>query len=292
MANIKELKVRIKSTKSTLKITSAMKLVSAAKLSKAQGKILGFKPYSSELDKTVRVCSALAADYTHEYLKDKETSNTIALLVISSDRGLCGGYNSQLLKRVKGFINENSDKEIKLYFIGKKVKELLLRDPKLKAEKTFKFAKVDPTFEEIKNVASELSELFKTDKVNSVHVAYNSFVSAIAFDSKVIKALPLSASGEEKEKLVEEFPIDFKYEPSANEILDHLIPEVYTTSVYTAMLDAIAAEHGSRMTAMDNASNNCKDMIRSLTLKMNKLRQAAITTELTEIVSGAESLNS
>ena len=292
MANIKELKVRIKSTKSTLKITSAMKLVSAAKLAKAQAKILGFKPYSSELDKTVRVCSALAADYTHEYLKEKEITNSIALLVISSDRGLCGGYNSQLLKRVKGFMNQNADKKIKLYFIGKKVRDLLMRDPELKVEKTFTFAKVDPTFDETKEVASELAQLFKKDNVSEVHIAYNSFVSAIAFDSKVVKALPLSASEEEKEELVESFPIDFKYEPSANEILDHLIPEVYTTTVFTAVLDAIAAEHGSRMTAMDNASNNCKDMIRSLTLKMNKLRQAAITTELTEIVSGAESLNS
>lgn len=292
MANIKELKVRIKSTKSTLKITSAMKLVSAAKLSKAQGKIQGFKPYSSELDKTVRICSALAADYTHEYLKVKDINDTVALLVISSDRGLCGGYNSQLFKRVRGFLNENSDKKVKLYFIGKKVKELLLRSSELIEEKTFTFGKADPTFEETKAIASELSELFKKDKVSSVHVAYNSFVSAIAFDSLVKKVLPLSASKEEKEKLVENYPIDFKYEPSANEILDHLIPEVYTTTVYTAVLDAIAAEHGSRMTAMDNASNNCKDMIRSLTLKMNKLRQAAITTELTEIVSGAESLNS
>lgn len=292
MANIKELKVRIKSTKSTLKITSAMKLVSAAKLSKAQGKIQGFKPYSSELDKTVRICSALAADYSHAYLKNKSDINNIALLIISSDRGLCGGYNSQLLKRVKGFITENSDKNIKLYFIGKKVRDLLLRDPKFKEEKKFTFAKAEPTFEEMKAIAAELSVQFENDEISNVYVAYNSFVSAIAFDSKVVQALPLSASDAEKDELIEKFPIDFKYEPSAKEILDHLIPEVYTTTMFTAMLDAVAAEHGSRMTAMDNASNNCKDMIRSLTLKMNKLRQAAITTELTEIVSGAESLNS
>lgn len=291
MANIKELKVRIKSTKSTLKITSAMKLVSAAKLAKAQAKIQGFKPYSSELDHTVRVCSALAEDYSHEYLKENSENKSIALLVISSDKGLCGGYNSQLFKRVKGFLSENEDKEVKLYFVGKKVKELLMRLPGLKEEKTFTFAKIDPSFEEIKEIATELSTLFKNGEIGKVCVAYNSFVSAIAFDSKVVQALPLSVTEEEKHKLEEEFPVDFKYEPSAEVILDHLVPEVYTTTLYTAVLDAIAAEHGSRMTAMDNATGNCKDMIRTLTLKMNKLRQAAITTELTEIVSGAESLN-
>ena len=166
-----------------------------------------------------------------------------------------------------------------------------MREPSLKEVKTFTFAKIDPTFEEIKAVSTELSDLFKKGEIGKVCVAYNSFVSAIAFDSKVIQALPLSVTEEEKAKLEKEFPLDFKYEPSAEVILDHLIPEVYTTTLYTAMLDAIAAEHGSRMTAMDNATGNCKDMIRTLTLKMNKLRQAAITTELTEIVSGAESLN-
>jgi F-type H+-transporting ATPase subunit gamma len=291
MANIKELKVRIKSTKGTFKITSAMKLVSAAKLARAQGKIQGFKPYSSELDKTVRICSALAEDYTHEYLTEKTDLNTVAMVVISSDKGLCGGYNSQLFKAVKNFIAENNDKEIKLYFIGRKVKELLLREGH-KEERTFTFAKIDPTFEEVKGISLELAELFKKDEIGKVFVAYNSFKSAIEFDSRVIQTLPLAVTDEEKVQLAQEFPMDFKYEPSPKEILDNLIPEVYTTTLYTAVLDAIAAEHGSRMSAMDSASNNCKDMIKTLTLKMNKLRQAAITTELTEIVSGAESLNS
>ncbi len=291
MANIKDLKVRIKSTASTLKITSAMKLVSAAKLSKAQARIMGFKPYSIELDKTVRIASALADGYSHEYLEGSDSKKAI-LLIISSEKGLCGGYNSQLFKKVKAHLNENSDKDIKCYFIGKKVKELLLREDGIHEGVTFNFEKAEPSFSEVKNIIEELAELFIKNEVGSISIAYNSFVSAIEFDPTVKQVLPMTVSEEEKEELAKKFPVDFIYEPSAESILDKLVPEVLNSTVFTCVLDAIAAEHAARMAAMDNATKNSKDMIKTLTLKMNKLRQAAITTELTEIVSGAESLNS
>lgn len=290
MANIKELKVKIKSTKSTLKITSAMKLVSAAKLAKAQAKILDFRPYSSGLDETVRVASTLAENYNHEYLKENSEAAKDAILVISSEKGLCGGYNSQLYKKVKSYVTAN-DKETDLFFIGRKVKELLARDGFASVEK-FEFEKNEPTFEEIKAIAEELATFFTEGNYRKVYVAYNSFVSAIEFNSTVKQVLPMTVTEEEKKQLAEKYPVDFIYEPSAEDILDNLIPEVLNTTVYTAILDGFAAEHSARMTAMDNATNNSKDMIRSLTLTANKLRQAAITTELTEIVSGAESLNS
>lgn len=290
MANIKDLKKRIRSTGSTLKITSAMKLVSAAKLAKAQGRINGFKPYSSELDKTVRISSALAEKYSHKFFEENESSK-VGLLVISADRGLCGAYNSQVFKLVRRFLEENKGKEIELYFIGKKVRELLLRDKSLKETKTFTYKKFDPTFDEAKAIGDELSQKFLNNELGRVYIASNSFVSAMEFGSKVIQALPMAVSEEEKADLNKNFPVDFKYEPTAEEILNKLVPEVYTTTLFTCMLDAIAAEHGARMTAMDSASKNSKDMIKTLTLKMNKLRQAAITTELSEIVSGAESLN-
>lgn len=291
MANIKDLKVRIKSTKNTFKITSAMKLVSAAKLAKAQAKIIGFKPYSNELDKTVRIASALTENYSHEYLEEKDNTNAI-LLVVSSEKGLCGGYNSQLFKKIKSFLQENSNKKYKCYFIGRKVKELLLREDGVNAGVTFEFEKSEPTFSEVKNITEELAELFTKGEVGSISIAHNSFVSAIEFNSEIKQVLPMTVTEEEKEDLVKEFPVDFLYEPSSKSILDKLIPEVYTSSVFTNILDAIAAEHASRMAAMDNATKNSQEMIRTLTLTMNKLRQAAITTELTEIVSGAESLNS
>lgn len=286
MANIKELKKKIKSTQSTLKITTAMKLVSAAKLSKAQQAIQGARPYANELDSTIKTVSALVDDYDHPYFKVSENNHSV-MLVISSDKGLCGGYNSQLAKKVKTFVQE-SDEDIKLLFVGKKVKELVASLPNI--GKTYAFEKAEPSYQDIKKIGLELAGLFKTGEVGKVYVAFNEFHSAISFDSKVEQLLPLSLDKEEKESLKNDFPFDFKYEPSPEIILNNLLPETFMSNLWTCHLDAFASEHGSRMASMDSATKNCKEMIRTLTLKMNKLRQAGITTELIEVVSGAESL--
>lgn len=288
MANIKELKGKIKSTKGTLKITSAMKLVSAAKLARAQQAITNSRPYADELADTIKTVSALVENYDHSFLNEDLENKRTALLVISSNKGLCGGYNAQLLKEVKRYLSE-TDEDVKVYFIGKKVRELIKDE--VNEGKYFTFDGNEPTYDEMRDVSEELSALFSAGEVGRIKVAYNSFQSAIAFTPTVKKVLPLTLSIEEKKELKDKFPFDFKYDPSPAEILDGLIPEVYGTSLYTALLDAIASEHGSRMAAMDNAVSNCKDMIRTQTLKMNKMRQAAITTELIEVVSGAESLN-
>lgn len=287
MANIKELKKRIKSTKGTLKITSAMKLVSAAKLNKAQQAIQSSRPFANELEDSIKTISALVQKYSHAYLEEKESKHEV-LLVISSDKGLCGGYNASLAKKVREFISDKND-NLKVFFIGKKVRELIQKE--VNVGKTFTFKKVEPTFDEIQKVAKELAELFSTGEVGKIHVAYNVFESAISTIPTTKQILPMTLDSATKEELKEKFPFDFKYDPSPEVILDELIPEAFISSIWTAQLDAIAAEHGSRMSAMDNAVRNCKDAIRSLTLKMNKLRQAAITTELIEVVSGAESLN-
>lgn len=288
MANIKDLKKKIKSTKGTFKITKAMKLVSAAKLNKAQIRILGLRPYSTELEETVRTVSALATNYSNAFFTQKE-NNKAVVLVISSDKGLAGAYNSSLAKTVRRFKAEHADEDLKFYWIGKKVRDLVSKE--VNTGKTFTFAKIEPTYEEVRKIADELGSMFLNGEVGKVYVAYNSFISAIAFDSQVRQMLPMIVTPETKEAIKAKYPYDFKYEPTAEEILDTLVPEVYLTSVYTCVLDAIAAEHGARMNAMENASKNCKEMIKKLTLKMNKLRQAKITTELIEVVSGAESLN-
>lgn len=289
MASIKDLKAKIKSTKGTLKITTAMKLVSAAKLSRAQQAIQGSRPYARELENTIKTVSALVEDYTHPYLEEKTDNNRAIVLVISSDKGLCGGYNSTLAKKVRAFEKENPELDAKYVFIGKKVYELVKAE--LNAGEKYSFDKAEPTLNEIREVAQQLGNMFTDGEVGKVFVAYNIFHSAISFTSTVQQVLPMTMDQEEKDELSEKFPFDFKYEPSPKEIMDSLIPETYITSVWTCMLDALAAEHGSRMSSMDSAANNCKDAIKSLTLKMNKLRQAAITTELIEVVSGAESLN-
>lgn len=287
MANIKDLKKKIRSTQSTSKITTAMKLVSAAKLNKAQQAIGGAKPYATELDSTIKTISALVRDYEHPFFKVNDNPKSL-ILVISSDKGLCGGYNVQLTKKLDSFISGNED-DYKLYFIGKKAKELIKTKPSL--GKTITFERSEPTFDEFTRIVDELSHLFKSGEFGKVYVAYNSFNSAISFNSNVKQVLPMELDSSEKTRLNEEFPFDFKYEPEPNVILDTLIPQALVSTVWTAQLDALASEHGSRMAAMDNASKNCKELIRNLTLKMNKLRQAGITTELIEVVSGAESLN-
>ncbi len=288
MANIKDLKKKIKSTKGTFKITKAMKLVSAAKLNKAQVRILGLRPYSIELEGTVRTVSALAQNYTNEYFLPKENKQAV-VLVISSDKGLCGGYNSTLAKTIRKFTIEHKDEDLKFLWIGKKVRDLIQKE--VNAGKTYTFSKAEPTYEEIRKIADELGAMFVSGEVGKIYVAYNSFISAIAFDSKVRQLLPMQVSTNDVESIKLKYPYDFKYEPSAAQILDTLVPEVYLTTVYTCVLDAIASEHGSRMNAMENASKNSREVIKKLSLKMNKMRQARITTELIEVVSGAESLN-
>jgi F-type H+-transporting ATPase subunit gamma len=288
MANIKELKKQIKSTKSTLKITSAMKLVSASKLAKAQLAITSSRPYSEELQTTIKTISALVNDYSHDFLVENKENKRTILLVISANKGLCAGYNSQLAKEVRRFLGQ-TDLDIKANFIGKKVRDLVKSE--VNVGKTHTFEKGDPTFAEIQTIANELGALFKQGEIGRVLVAYNKFNSAISFTPTIRQVLPMALDQSEKQILKEKFPFDFKYDPGPSEILDGLIPEAYITAMYTCMLDALAAEHGSRMAAMDSATGNCKEAIRTLTIKMNKLRQAAITTELIEVVSGAESLN-
>lgn len=288
MANIKDLKKKIRSTKGTLKITSAMKLVSAAKLAKAQQNIQNARPYAEELEKSIKTIAALVENYSHNYLESKDDNKRTALLVISSNKGLCGGYNSMLAKEVRRFLAK-TDQDVKVYFIGKKVKELISSEVNM--AKHYEFEKAEPSYLEMDAVGRELASLFESGEYGRVMVAYNVFNSAISFTPTIKTALPLTLDEKEKEELEEKFPFDFKYDPSAQEILDTLIPEAYSSSVYTCLLDGLAAEHGSRMAAMDSAVGNCKDAIRTLTLKMNKMRQAAITTELIEVVSGAESLN-
>ncbi len=286
MANIKELKNKIKSTKGTLKITTAMKLVAAAKLNKAQMAILQARPYSKELEKIIKVAAALSENFSHPYFQ-KGTGDKKLLVVISSNKGLCGGYNSNLAKKVLSFVKD--EQNIEVAFVGKKVREIISKS--CTTYKNYTFTGSEPTFEEIKKLGEELAELFMRGDFAEIYIAYNQFNSAISFTSMVKKLLPFNLDQAEIEKVKESNAVDFIYEPSKKAILDKLIPESYTSMIHTAFLDAFAAEHGSRMAAMDSATKNCKEAIKEQTLSMNKLRQAAITTELIEVVSGAESLN-
>ena len=282
MANVKDLKKKIKATKGTLKITQAMKLVSASKFARAGQILSSARPYASELELTIKTISALCEEYDHPYLKETDNPNA-ALLVISANKGLCGGYNSQLAKAVQSFFSSGNH-SIQTFFIGKKVRDVVDRGKK---GKLYHFDKNEPSLKEMEKVGKELSDLFCAGGVGKVFVAYNRFHSAMSFTPTVVQLLPL----EGKAQLVEEYPFDFQYDCPAADILDSLIPDSLLNCLRLFVLNAHASEHGSRMTAMDSAVTNCKEAIREQTIKMNKLRQAAITTELIEVVSGAESLN-
>ena len=286
MANIRDLKTKIRTTKGTLKITSAMKLVSASKLARSQEALFNARPYSLELKNTIKAAKALNDEYEHPYLKEM-TEGDEFLLIISADKGLCGGYNSQLASVVKRFLRKRK-RPVKTLFIGKKVRDVMPAEKN--KGKLYEFKKTGPSLKEIENVVEELVDLFLSGKACHIFIAYNKFRSAMDFTPSIDQLLPMAFDESEKNALKEDYPFDFLYDPGPKDILDELIPQALVSSLWSYLLNALASEHGSRMTAMDSAVTNCEEAIKQQTIKMNKLRQAAITTELIEVVSGAESL--
>ena len=203
MANIKELKKKIKSTKGTLKITTAMKLVSAAKLAKSQLAINNARPYATELEATIKTVSALVKDYTHPYLQES-AGKRAALLVISANKGLCGAYNSQLAKKVRAHLAESA-LDCKVYFIGRKVRELMVSE--VNEGKFFQFAGMAPSYQEMREVAEELATGFGQKEFDEVQIAYNVFHSALSFTPTVKRVLPFALPQKERKELKEQFPL-------------------------------------------------------------------------------------
>ncbi|MBF0297504.1 MAG: ATP synthase F1 subunit gamma [Oligoflexia bacterium] len=309
MANIKALKKRIKGTKQTLKIASALKLVSGSLLAKVNIRVKNSKPYYVELEKMAKKIYPLTDNYTHELLKEDKGNKKTALLIISSDRGLCGNYNSQLTRAVVDYIEKNKDQELLVYGIGKKIYDVIKKSKKITAVKRFAFVKLEPTYQEIQGVANEFAELLIKKEIGRLIVAFNCFESALKFTPTIKQLLPFDPSlllidkdkkskndKNEKEKFSDEKNSDEEnynthiFDLSVTEILDTIIPDLYVAILYAEQLSALIAEYSARMWAMENAAKNCKEVIRKVTLKMNKLRQAAITKELIEIISGAEAL--
>ena len=288
MANVKELKKKIKSTKSTLKITTAMKLVSAAKLTKYQQSLLNIRPFALELERLIKQVAVVAHDYSHPYLEE-HNANTIALLVISSNRGLCGNFNSSIIKECKRYLR-TVDRPVEVFFLGRKAREVLRKE--VVERKFFEFAHAVPNIHEVRDIAAEFGSSFKAKKYQKVMVIYNKFRSAISFNTTVRQLLPMRLDFLEKQTFIQQLGADYLYEPGTAEIMDALIPEVLSSIVNKVVLESIVAEHGSRMSAMESAVKNCRSLIADKTLEMNKIRQAEITTELIEVVSGAESLKS
>lgn len=288
MANLRVIRKRIGSVKSTQQITKAMKMVSAAKLKRAQDAIVAARPYARKMREVVQSLAARAGEEAHPLLGAREAKK-LALLVVTTDRGLCGGFNSNLLRATNRFLADNREKyeEIVLFVVGRKARDFFRRRhvPMLK-----EYLNVlgSLSYGHAARMSEDLAGGFLAGDFDEVRVAFNEFRSAISQVVRFEKLFPISVDRAETGDAAA--GIDFLYEPSQKEILATLLPKYVETQIFRVLLESLAGEHGARMTAMDSATNNAVDMIARLTLQMNRARQASITKELMEIIGGAEAL--
>lgn len=287
MANLKEIRNRITSIGSTMQITSAMKMVSAAKLKKAQDAITAMRPYASKLTELLQNLSAsLESEVGGVYTTEREVSNVL-LVVITSNRGLCGGFNSSISKEVIQTVkNKYASNNVSLVTIGKKGNDTLSKEFTVIENRNDLFD--DLTFQNVAALAEKLMELFVAGTYDKIELVYNQFKNAATQVPQVETFLPIQPISEEVDSSTNS---EYIFEPSQEEIVSALIPKSLKTQLYKALRDSLAAEHGARMTAMHKATDNAKELRDELLLTYNKARQAAITNEILEIVGGAEALN-
>ncbi len=284
MANLKDIRTRIQSVGSTMQITNAMKMVSAAKLKKAQDAIEKMRPYAEKLTELLSGLSAnLDADLGGDYAAKRDV-HKVLLVPITSNRGLCGALNTNIIKQTIRLIeNDYKDKEVQILTIGKKAYDHLSKKYKIVANKSDLFD--DLTYENAADIAQTIMTDFAEQKYDKVILVYNSFKNAATQIVKSEQFLPIKTEVQNSNVV-----LDYIYEPSQAEIVLELIPKSLKTQFYKAIRDAWASEHGARMTSMHKATDNANEMKNDLTLQYNKARQAVITGEILEIVSGAEAL--
>ena len=292
MANLKAIRIRITSVKSTRQITSAMKMVSAAKLRKAQDKIVRLRPYASKLYEVLVGLTQSLSDSEVDNAYGREAApDRVLIVVITSNRGLCGAFNTNVIKEVRRMISEDYNDQFRsgnLSFltIGKKGYDYFRKQHvKMLPEQNNLIN--DPTFENISVLAEQIMNSFLAGEVDRVELVYNHFKNAAVQNLTTEIFLPVQAAGPGNTQVT---PVDYIYEPTREEIVKELIPKSLRIQFYKAVLDSFVAEHGARMTAMHKATDNATDIIRDLTLQYNKARQAAITNQILEVVSGAEAL--
>jgi F-type H+-transporting ATPase subunit gamma len=286
MANLKEIRLRINSVGSTMQITSAMKMVSAAKLKRAQDAIIQMRPYANKLTELLKNLSAsLDSSDGGVYTQEREIKNVL-LVTVTSNRGLCGGFNAYIMNKAKSLINEEyANAKVSILSIGKKSSEHFTKNG-FNVASTHDALFGDLTFENVSIVAEGIMEQFVEGDYDKVVLVYNQFKNAATQIIMTENFLPVQAADNDSEVVV-----DYIFEPTKQEIVEQLIPKSLKTQLFKAVLDSHAAEHGARMTAMHKATDNASELKKELTLTYNKARQAAITNEILEIVGGAEALS-
>lgn len=284
MAKGKEIKRRIRSVRNTMQLTRAMKMVSAAKLRRAQDRIYSARPYSERMRSVLQSLAARANPERHPLLAERG-DRRLNLVVISADKGLCGSFNAHINRIGHRFLDDNAGRELAVTPVGKKAREYFARRGfSLQGEWINRLRIIE--FSLAKEIAAELMRRFLAEEVDRVYLAYNEFKSAIAQKPTVEQLLPIPRAEFEGS----ETPEDYIYEPEPAVLFDRLIPHHIEIQVFHALLETGAAEHAARMTAMEAATKNAGELIEQLTLRMNRIRQASITTEIIEVVSGAQAL--
>jgi F-type H+-transporting ATPase subunit gamma len=292
MPSLKDLRNRIDSVKSTKKITQAMKMVAASKLKKAQSLAEKSRSYSNGIKDIVKKL-VHSEDYLEHPLiaEDKKDINNSLVLVVSSDRGLCGGLNTNIIKKTRGLVAklESENKKVSIICLGKKGYDSLSVFNKENLDQDTKFINVsDIDYNSLQKVGSNIIENFYKDRFSECYILYNYFKSVISQEVKIDRLLPYEKLNFQISQ--EEESIFYDFEPEVEEVLAKILPKNFIVQIYKSVLESRASEQGARMTAMDNATRNAGEMIDSLSLKYNRQRQAMITKELIEIISGAEAL--
>ncbi|HTR36335.1 MAG TPA: ATP synthase F1 subunit gamma [Bryobacteraceae bacterium] len=286
MPSLIDLRRRIRSVKNTQQITKAMKVVSAAKLRRAQDRVLAARPYAQIIRRMLANVAQAASEHHDEEssaLLASRPEKRIQLLVITADRGLAGAFNSNVIRTAVKFIQEHPESEVQLELIGRKGRDFFRKRHRfITGQYTTLFQKA-PGYEDAVEIAHKVIERFRKAEIDALYLVVNNFKSMMASRLVVTRVLPVQMPDQQEQ-------VDYIYEQRPTQLLGSLLPRYIESQIYRAMLESAAAEHAARMTAMESASSNAADVITALTLKMNRVRQASITREIIEIVSGAAAL--
>ena len=292
MPNLLDIRRRLRSVKNTQQITKAMKMVSAAKLKRAQDRVVTARPFANKMMEVLGGLADRTDENFHHPLLDQREDNNYLLVLITADKGLCGAFNTNLIKAAQTFINDNPGKHIDLLAVGRKGRDFFRRrNVPVVGEYIGLTGKGRVEFAEALDVARDIISRFKEEEsLDKVFIIFNEFRSVLQQRVVVEQLLPIARTAESDPNQQPATLIDYIYEQPPAEIFSKLLPRLIETQVFRALLESVASEHGARMTAMDSASKNASELIDTLTLNMNRVRQAAITNEIIEVVSGAAAL--
>jgi len=295
MPNLLDIRRRLKSVKNTQQITKAMKMVSAAKLKRAQDRVVTARPFANKMTDVLSGLADRTDEDFHHPLLDARGDERYLLVLVTADKGLCGAFNTNLIKAAQSFINENPGKQIEIIAVGRKGRDFFRRrETTVSNEYIGLTGKGRVEFSEALEVARDVIKRFTEDEgIDKVFIIYNEFRSVMSQRVVTEQLLPVAREAEPTDTTTAGGAVslvDYIYEQPAEEIFSRLLPRLVETQIFRALLESVASEHGARMTAMDSASKNARELIDSLTLNMNRVRQAAITNEIIEVVSGAAAL--